>query len=155
VKVPSTNSYGAGFVQNGGGVYALQWKGDGLRFWFFERASIPEDLPGDSPNPVGWGPPTAFYPSSSCDLNKFFVPQSLVLVSLSLFYRAAETQKILCMQQTRVCGGFAVDTFNPSCGSGLCTDLVQTPSNYDNAFWEVSYVRLFAWVVSPDGYALK
>ena len=82
VEVPSTNSFGAGFSQSGGGVYALQWQEDGLRFWFFERANIPSDLSGNSPNPSNWGSPTVFYPTTSCDLDRYFLPQSLILVGL-------------------------------------------------------------------------
>ena len=53
------------------------------------------------------------------------------------------------VQDTTICGNFAgaADIFNPSC-SGLCTDLVQNPANYNDAYFEVSYVRVFTKYVS-------
>ena len=81
-EVPTDASYGAGFAAAGGGVYALLWdEADGLSFWFFQRGSIPSDVPTTTPNPAGWGTPTAFYPTSSCDTSVFIKPQTLILVS--------------------------------------------------------------------------
>jgi len=126
VQDPSANSFGAGFASNGGGVFAMLWDDTGIKFWFFNRSSIPTDLPTASPNPSSWTTPTAFFPSSSCDTAQFFGPQTLIF-------------------DTTICGNFAgaADVFNPSC-SGTCTDLVQTPSNYDTAYFEISYVRVFS-----------
>ncbi|THH04266.1 hypothetical protein EW145_g5650 [Phellinidium pouzarii] len=123
VQVPN-NSYGASFAQNGGGVYALNWNDSGLFFYFFERGSIPADLPSGSPNPNSWGLPTAAYPTSSC-ASTFFTPQTLIL-------------------ETTICGNFAgtPSVFQQTC-SGNCVDLVQTPSNYDEAYFEISYMKVF------------
>ncbi|KLO18229.1 hypothetical protein SCHPADRAFT_913229 [Schizopora paradoxa] len=125
VQDPSTNSYGAGFAQNGGGVFAMLWNDTGIMIWFFNRSSIPSDLPTANPNPSSWPTPTAFWPSSSCDTAQFFSPQTLIF-------------------DTTICGNFAgaADIFNPSC-TGTCTDLVADPGNYNDAYFEVSYVRVF------------
>lgn len=47
-------------------------------------------------------------------------------------------------QDTTICGNFAgaADIFNPSC-TGTCTDLVANPANYNDAYFEVAYVRVF------------
>ncbi|TDL22535.1 hypothetical protein BD410DRAFT_207136 [Rickenella mellea] len=123
IQDPSTNSFGAGFKANGGGAYAMLWDDTGIKIWFFPRASIPADASTNTPNPSGWPTPTAFYPSSSCDTTKFFGPQSIVL-------------------NINVCGSFPESNFNPSC-SGKCQDLVGVPSNYNNAYFEISYLRVF------------
>ncbi|THH07641.1 hypothetical protein EW145_g3245 [Phellinidium pouzarii] len=122
VQDPSTSSYGAGFASNGGGVYAMLWDDD-ISVWFFSRSSIPTDIA--SPNPDNWGTPTAFWPKSSCDASKFFKDQTLIF-------------------DITLCGNFAGEAavFAQTC-SGTCTDLVQTPSNYDTAYFEVQYVRVF------------
>jgi len=123
VADPSTNSYGAPFANNGGGVFATLWTDDGISIWFFERGSIPADVPTDSPDPSGWGTPTAFYPSSTCDMQTYFTPQNLII-------------------DIDICGSYAIPEFNATC-SGNCLDLVADPSNYDDAYFELSYVRVF------------
>lgn len=116
--------YGQGFSQNGGGVYALEWTDTGLGVWFFPRSSVPSDLSSNSPDPSSWGLPTAYYPTSSCDLDTFFQPQTLIL-------------------DITVCGAFAIGAFSETC-SGNCLDLVQHPENYNTAYYEISYIKLFA-----------
>ena len=115
--------YGQGFANNGGGVYALLWTDDAMSMWFFPRGSIPSDVPTNSPDPSGWGTPTAFYPSTSCDFSTFFKPQTLIL-------------------DITICGAFGLATFAQTC-SGNCLDLVRDPTNYDNAYFEISYLKMF------------
>ncbi|KAI5117699.1 hypothetical protein M0805_007768 [Coniferiporia weirii] len=125
VQVPGA-SYGAPFAQSGGGVYALNWNASGLYMWFFPRGTVPADLPTDAPNPDGWGLPTAAYPTTDCDASTFISPQSLIL-------------------DITVCGNFAgtPSVFKQTCGTGLCSDLVPDPTNYDNAYFEIAYMKVF------------
>ena len=125
VQTPG-NSYGKSFASSGGGVYALNWNSSGIYIWFFPRDSIPSDLHDSTPDLDGWGLPAAAYPTSSCDMSKFFRPQTLIL-------------------DITICGNLAGDAgLYPTSGCrGLCTDLVQNPRNYDNAYFEISYIRVF------------
>jgi len=125
--VADTNlSYGSGFAANGGGAFAMLWDDDGIKIWFFTRSAIPPDLPTPTPNPAGWGTPTAFYPSSSCDTTKFFGPQTMIL-------------------EINVCGNFAAQpaVFAQTC-PGTCLALVTDPSNYHTAYWEIRYLTVFS-----------
>ena len=117
--------FGENFNNNGGGVYALQWTDDALNAWFFPRGSVPSDVSAtsNSPDPSGWGLPMASYPASSCNFGEFFSAQTIIL-------------------NINICGSFGLSAFSATC-SGSCLDLVQTPSNYDNAFFEISYMRVF------------
>jgi len=126
VQAPQ-NSFGAGFAQNGGGVYAMLWDDTGIKLWFFPRASVPSDAASANPNPANWPAPTAFYPQSSCDTSKFFGPQTIII-------------------NIDVCGAFAgvASVFSPACGTGVCTDLVADPSNYNTAYYEISYIHVFS-----------
>jgi len=128
VQGASASTYGAGFAAAGGGVYALEWssEGNGIRIWFFQRGSIPADVSGSSPNPNSWGTPTAAWPESGCNSSQFFGPQTLIL-------------------DITLCGNFAgaATIFQATC-SGVCTDLIKTPSNYNDAYFDISYIRIFS-----------
>lgn len=121
----STASYGAGFASAGGGVYATLWDDMGIRIWFFPRSGIPGDVNSGSPDPSGWGTPSAFYPQTSCDTSKFFGPQTIIF-------------------DITICGNFAGNpaVFNQTC-QGNCLDLVQDPTNYNNAYFEIKYLAVF------------
>ncbi|PPQ90041.1 hypothetical protein CVT25_006358 [Psilocybe cyanescens] len=119
-------SYGSGFANNGGGIFAVLWDSDGINIWFFPRSgTIPADISTSAPNPAGWPTPVASYPISSCDVSRFFGPQTMIL-------------------ETNVCGNFAVDVFATTCGSGKCTDLVTDPTNYNDAYWEIRSITVFS-----------
>ncbi|KAF7346720.1 Glycoside hydrolase family 16 protein [Mycena sanguinolenta] len=126
VIADSDLSYGSKFAQSGGGAFAILWDEEGIRMWFFTRSAVPSDMATASPNPSGWGTPTAFWPQSSCNTAQFFGPQTLIL-------------------ETNVCGNFAVDVFSQTCSSqGQCTDLVVVPTNYVDAYWEIKYIAVFS-----------
>ncbi|CAE6462578.1 unnamed protein product [Rhizoctonia solani] len=129
IQMPD-NSYGEAFARNGGGVYAVEWSstGNGIRAWFFPRASIPADMTSANPDPSTWGTPTAAWPESGCDSSKFFGPQRLII-------------------NISICGAYAgsASVFEATCpNQGSCLDLVRNPRNYDNAYFEIAYVRIYS-----------
>jgi hypothetical protein len=124
--VDSDLSYGSGFAANGGGAFAFLWNDVGMQIWFFTRSAIPSDLATANPNPAGWGTPTAFYPSTTCDFSKFFGPQTMII-------------------EIDVCGNFAVDDFTTCAAvAANCTDLVPDASNFDDAYFEIRYLTVFS-----------
>jgi hypothetical protein len=40
-ETATPNSLGAGFAQNGGGVYAMYWSTSGIQMWFFGVRALP------------------------------------------------------------------------------------------------------------------
>ncbi|THV07260.1 hypothetical protein K435DRAFT_959858 [Dendrothele bispora CBS 962.96] len=130
------NSFGSGFAAMGGGVWATQFDVQGIFIWFWSRPNIPPSILGStSISPIDisdFGPPSASYLATSCDITEFFTPQNLVL-------------------DITLCGIWAglPETWLPSCGgqgpTNICyTDNVVGPgSNYNDAFFEVSYVRAY------------
>ncbi|KAF7346717.1 Glycoside hydrolase family 16 protein [Mycena sanguinolenta] len=133
VIADSDFSFGSKFAQSGGGAFAMLWDDEGIKMWFFTRSAVPSDMATASPNPSGWGTPSAFWPQSSCNTAQFFGPQTLIL-------------------ETNVCGNFALDVFSQTCpNSGQCTDLVVVPTNYVDAYWEIKYIAVFSNSSSTGG----
>ncbi|KAH9950667.1 concanavalin A-like lectin/glucanase domain-containing protein [Amylocystis lapponica] len=126
---PSTSSYGAAFANDGGGVFVTEFASSGISIWFFNRSSIPDSLQGNATtvNTTAIGTPVANWPASSCTISQFFNPQRLIF-------------------DITLCGTYAGNTavFSETC-SGVCYDDYVTgpPSNYDNAYFEVQYVRVY------------
>lgn len=105
----------------------MLWDTDGIQVWFFPRDQVPKDLSsaGATPDPTSWGAPAASWPASGCDPSKFFAPQQLII-------------------NIAICGSYAGNAavFPQTC-TGVCTDLVGDPRNYDNAYFELKSVRTY------------
>ncbi|KAF5349839.1 hypothetical protein D9758_014017 [Tetrapyrgos nigripes] len=133
VQDSSDGSFGAGFNSNGGGVYATLWNDDGIKMWFWERGSaeMPSGIGGKGAlDPESWSmEPAAYFPASGCDPSKIFGPQIITLY-------------------IDICGAFAGNdqVFQSTCGSIApnCSAMVPDPRNYDNAYWEINYLRVFS-----------
>ncbi|KAJ7885744.1 hypothetical protein B0H14DRAFT_2698893 [Mycena olivaceomarginata] len=123
------NSFGSGFATQGSGVYAMSWDTSGIAMWYFPRASVPSNIGGtDAPDPTTWGKASAWYPAASCDPTKAFGSQIITLY-------------------IDICGAFAgvQSLFEPSCSSVApnCSAAVPDPANYNNAYWDINYLRTY------------
>ncbi|KAL0952659.1 hypothetical protein HGRIS_006902 [Hohenbuehelia grisea] len=137
------NSYGSGFAQAGGGVFATQLDVSGIYVWFWTRAAIPQSIRSSSNtsnlNISDWGMPSAAYPSTSCNITQLFSVQRLVL-------------------DITLCGVWAgvPGIYNSTCANtgatGLCyNDNVIGPGSpkYDNAYFEIPFIRAYTVAASP------
>lgn len=77
IESNSGSSYGYGFNQAGGGVYATEWTGDAINIWFFPNSSVPSDIRNGKPNPLGWGLPSARF-AGACDIDSHFKDLQIV-----------------------------------------------------------------------------
>ncbi|KAL0579834.1 hypothetical protein V5O48_002186 [Marasmius crinis-equi] len=130
-KDPDPKSYGAAFANAGGGVFVTELAETGVSIWFFTRASVPSSLSSNSSSidTSSLGTPVANYPSGGCSIDKFFSPQSLIF-------------------DITLCGDLARPTFNETCTgtreNSCYLDVVLGPaSGYDNAYFDISYVRVY------------
>ncbi|EIW81094.1 glycoside hydrolase family 16 protein [Coniophora puteana RWD-64-598 SS2] len=137
VTDPSTASFGQGFQ---GGAYVTEYASSGISIWFFPRSSIPSALSSNSStiDTSTFGTPVANWPNTGCNIEQYFQPQQLIF-------------------DITLCGDFAGNSaiFNETC-SGVCYNdyVIGSPSNYDNAYFEVGYVRVFSsgnTVITPSG----
>jgi hypothetical protein len=125
----NSNSFGDGFNQAGGGVYATEWTSDHISIWYFPRSAIPSDMSSNSPDPENWGSPMASWSSSSCDIDEAFSSNQIVF-------------------DTTFCGDWAGNVWSqdPVCGSKAptCQSYVQNnPSAFKESFWSVNSLKVF------------
>jgi hypothetical protein len=141
----SKASLGAAFAQAGGGVYAMYWATTGIQMWFFgvspftlintflelivlsfQRNEIPQDLMSDKPDPTQWSTASAAFSPTNCDPRQYFVPQVMII-------------------NINICGAWAgnTDVYATTGCTGKCTDNVAKASNYDQAYWEIKYVKTY------------
>lgn len=105
----NANSYGTGFNNAGGGVYATEWTSNHISYWYFPRNSIPSDITAGTPNPSGWGTPQASYlGGSSCNIDSHFSNNSLVF-------------------DTTFCGDWAANVWS---NDATCSKLASSCVNY-------------------------
>ncbi|KAF8971847.1 concanavalin A-like lectin/glucanase domain-containing protein [Flammula alnicola] len=140
------NSFGAGFAQAGGGVFALQYETTGINSWFWSRPDIPDSIKTATStsqmDTTSWGLPSSAYSPTSCNFTEFFPPQTLVLL-------------------TTLCGHWAgvPSIYSSTCqtptNSCVNDNVIGNGSNYATAYWEISYIRTYlsSNVVAPSSTA--
>jgi hypothetical protein len=125
----NTQSYGAGFNANNGGVYAMEWTSTAIKVYFFTRSAIPADITSGTPNPASWGAPMAsFTGGSGCNIDSHFVQQNIVF-------------------DTTFCGQWAGAVWGSSTCSSLASTcdayVAQNPAAFEQAFWTINSVKVY------------
>ncbi|OQD92319.1 hypothetical protein PENSOL_c042G02524 [Penicillium solitum] len=138
IRSDSTQSYGTGFNNVGGGIYATEWTGSAISIWFFPSNAVPGDISSGNPNPASWGAPTARF-AGSCDINSHFNDLQIVF-------------------DITFCGDWAGSVWNSSsCASrgGSCVDYVQNnPTVFQETYWRVRSLKVYQdWTSSVTGTA--
>ncbi|OAL26150.1 hypothetical protein AYO20_10203 [Fonsecaea nubica] len=128
ISTPNDATYGTGFNDAEGGVYATEWTSSAINIWFFSRSAIPSDISSGSPDPGNWGQPLASF-GGSCNIDEFFNNQQIVF-------------------DTTFCGDWAGNVWDsdPVCKSkaSTCESYVQNnPSAFQDAFWTVNSLKVF------------
>lgn len=128
ISASDSNTYGAGFNANNGGVYATEITSDYISIWFFPRGSIPSDIEGDNPSPSSWGQPLAHF-EGSCDIPSKFYDMELTF-------------------DTTFCGDWAGGVWSESCaastGVDSCTDYVANNGGaFTEAYWTVNALKVY------------
>ncbi|KAJ7484682.1 concanavalin A-like lectin/glucanase domain-containing protein [Mycena latifolia] len=131
------NSFQSGFAAAGGGVWAAQFDYTGIFIWFWSRPNVPASITQATATSsivslADWGPPSASYVNSTCTIEDFFGPQNLVI-------------------DITLCGewaGIPADYLQTCAGAGptgICynDNVVGPGTNYDEAYFELKYVRAY------------
>lgn len=129
-QVGGPTSYGDGFNNNGGGIYAMEWTSDYINVYFFPHSNAPTDILGVAPDPTTWGTPTAsFVGGSTCDIDANFQNNNIVL-------------------DTTFCGSWAGSAWSSDsvCGpkAATCQDYVQNnPAAFTEAYWTINSLKVY------------
>ncbi|KAL1667300.1 glycoside hydrolase family 16 protein [Schizophyllum commune] len=127
------NSAYTGFAEAGGGVWATQFDVSGI--WFWSRPHVPASIT-QSTSTSGvdlsdWGPPSAAFPSTTCNITEYFTPQNLVI-------------------DITLCGNWAglPETYAETCSggtTGLCynDNVIGSGANYNDAYFEIKNIRAY------------
>jgi len=123
-----SNTYGSGFNNAKGGVYAHLWDpAVGIKAWFWTRSQIPADVTSGKPNPDGWGKPYAYFMFGQYCSSNHFAPQNIVF-------------------DLTFCGDWAGNNFANDCpGKGSCNSYVQNnPTAFNEAYWNINYLKVYS-----------
>ncbi|GAA5857484.1 hypothetical protein JCM8547_009296 [Rhodosporidiobolus lusitaniae] len=125
------NSYGEGFNGAGGGVFVTLFSAASISVWFWSRADIPDDITSGSPDSANWGKPSALWPKDSCDIASYFGDQTIVF------------DTTLCGDWAGSSGVWSADS-TCSAAASTCSDYVKDAANFNEAWWVVNYVKVYA-----------
>lgn len=122
------DSFGEVFNQNGGGVFAMEWRTAGIRVWFFQRNKIPEDIDLGLPDPSLWGTATADFPSTKCHTNSHFKNHQII-INISLCGDWAGAEKVYKTEYD--CPG--------DCAEHVGND----PAAFQQAYWSIKNIMVY------------
>ncbi|KIM37388.1 glycoside hydrolase family 16 protein [Hebeloma cylindrosporum] len=129
VKFPTTQSYGPDFNANGGGWFVMERSLDAISVWFWPRNDpwVPWEIKfgGLKLNSRFWGPPTAYFPNTSCDLAKYFAENNIII-------------------NLTFCGDWAGNAYGQSGCPSTCVDFVNNnPTAFRGAYFDFAAVRVY------------
>ncbi|OCF44784.1 endo-1,3(4)-beta-glucanase [Kwoniella heveanensis CBS 569] len=129
-------SYGEAFSQAGGGVYVTEWSTDAIRIWFIARSAVPSSLTLTAENidTSTLGTPVAEYSSSTCDIEKLFLPQTLT-INIVLCGDFASLPALL----EETCPALVGDK---TCYTTYVID--DASATYANAYFELNYINVYS-----------
>ena len=140
ITTSDSTTYGDGFNNDGGGVYAMEWTAEAISIFHFSRINIPSDLNSESPNPSLWGVPLAVF--HGCNFRDTIANQSLVF-------------------DVTFCGDWAgqdaVWKADPICSeeAATCQDYVaRNPAAFANSFWEINSLKVYQQVNNDSVVAI-
>ncbi|PYI21856.1 hypothetical protein BO86DRAFT_309881, partial [Aspergillus japonicus CBS 114.51] len=128
----SEGSSGTPFNEQGGGVYAMEWQEDYIKFWYFARDSIPTSITAGTPDISAFGTPMGHL-QGSCNFAEHFKSQKFIF-------------------DTTFCGDWAGGVFlssgcpisdKTSATKSCVAYVAENPSAFEESFWEINYIKIF------------
>ncbi|ESK91847.1 glycoside hydrolase family 16 protein [Moniliophthora roreri MCA 2997] len=126
VEQTDPESSGSELAEAGGGIFAAQIDPAGIFIWFWSRGTAPASISKSKAivDISDWGQASASYLNDTCEVKKHFGPQKLVL-------------------DINICAHWAGTSFESLCPGDCNAYVTGDGKNYTNAYWEISYIRVF------------
>jgi hypothetical protein len=127
----SNITFGSGFNDNQGGVYATEWTSDAIKIWFFPRGAIPVDVSSANPDPTGWGTPTSLFTGTTTAPIDAHFEEMQIIFDLTFCGQWAGQQEVW--------GNSSCGTLAPTCSDYV----LNTPSAFTEAYWAINTLQVF------------
>ena len=115
----STISFGKGFNDAGGGVYACELTSEGsVTVWFFSVVNVPTDIIANMPTPNAW-------PSTN---------------RVAFNHCPGQFKSMQMILNTTLCGDWASNTY-PG-GANACNAMAKS-GDLSKAYWSIDYIKVF------------
>ncbi|KAH8694301.1 putative endo-1,3(4)-beta-glucanase [Talaromyces proteolyticus] len=123
----SASSYGTGFNNASGGVYAMEWTRSYIRTFFFSRDSVPADISGGGPNPSGWGTPAALF-EGDCHIDSHFGSHQIVFdITFCGYWTGSVWESSGCSSKASTC----------------ITYVQNNPFAFADTYWRVNSLKIY------------
>ncbi|KZL82352.1 beta- -endoglucanase [Colletotrichum incanum] len=114
-----------------GGIYAVEWTDDYIKFFAWTHGAAPKDIGSDSPDTSSWGTPSMLISNDKCNINSHFSDQKLV-INIDFCGVLAGNEYIW------------KDQCAASTGHAVCSSYVaQNPSAYKDTYFKIKDIRVF------------
>ncbi|KAJ0163807.1 Endo-1,3(4)-beta-glucanase, partial [Colletotrichum tanaceti] len=120
-----------------GGIYAVEWTDDYIKFFSWTYGAAPKDIGSDSPDTSSWGTPSMLISNDKCNINSHFSDQKLV-INIDFCGVLAGNEYIW------------KDQCAASTGHAVCSTYVaQNPSAYKDTYFKIKDIRIFKEGTKP------
>ncbi|KAF6842296.1 beta-1,3-endoglucanase [Colletotrichum musicola] len=120
-----------------GGVYAVEWTDDYIKFFSWRHAAAPKNIDSDSPDTASWGTPSMLLANDKCNIANHFKDQRLVINLDFCGVLAGDSG---------VWGGMcAASTGHQQCS----TYVAENPTAFSDTFFKVKDIRIFKEGTKP------
>jgi len=125
ISDPDQSSYGDGFNDANGGVFATEITASTISIWHFPSDSIPADIKSDNPDPSTWTMPVGRW-QGGCNVADSFNAQKIIF-------------------DITFCGDWAGQTYGDAGCPSTCEDTVMnSPETFSETFWQVNSLKVYS-----------
>src|SRR3569833_1360198 len=113
---------------------AMEWSSQNISVWSWTHDYVPSDVASGKPNPRGWGAPSFYISSSSCDIDRVLSDNRLVL-NLDFCGQLAGNQDIWTYN------GCKAQTGYDTCAAYVAAK----PDDFNDVFFKIASIKVYEY----------